>query len=207
MNEEIEEMMLTVPQKIVAYDGNHAVQHLYREQRQEIAEALYNAGYRKVGSDAKGNLLKIQNLCIEFDEMGYEPTNLCENPEQTAKKWKSDLMYEIGLFLDEAMGIKARYNELKAENERLKEKCEELRNEKWDAQDDLDCYCDEMPNKIKQAVKEFAGKIKDYINNKVEDEYGDMSDSVNYITIDIDEFETFIDNLLEVQDGENKSRN
>lgn len=82
-------------------------------------EALYGAGYRKVGSDAKGNLLKIQNLCIEFDEMGYEPTTLCENPEQTAKKWKSDLMYEIGLFLDEAMGIKARYNELKAENERL----------------------------------------------------------------------------------------
>lgn len=164
MNKEIEEMMLTVPQKIVAYDGNNAVQHLYREQRQEIAEALYNAGYRKVGSDAKGNLLKIQNLCIEFDEMGYEPTTLCENPEQTAKKWKSDLMYEIGLFLDEAMGIKARYNELKAENERLKEKCEELRNEKWDAQDDLDCYYDEIPNKIKQAVKEFVGKIKAKLN-------------------------------------------
>ena len=57
-----------------------------------------------------------------------------------------------------------------------------------------------MPDKIKQAVKEFADRIKDYINNKVEDEYGDMSDSVNYITIDIDEFETFIDNLLEVQE-------
>ena len=129
-----------------------------------IAEALYNAGYRKVGSDAKGNLLKIQNLCIEFDEMGYEPTTLCENPEQTAKKWKSDLMYEIGLFLDEAMGIKARYNELKAENERLKEKCEELLNEKWDAQDDLDCYCDEMPTRINQAVKEFADEIKAKLN-------------------------------------------
>ena len=66
--------------------------------------------------------------------------------------------------------------------------------------------CD-IDDQIKRAVKKFAGKIKDYINNKVEDEYGDMSDSVNYITIDIDEFETFIDNILEVQDGENKSRN
>lgn len=47
MNKEIEEIMLTVPQKIVAYDGNPAGQHLYGEQRQEIAEALYNAGYRK----------------------------------------------------------------------------------------------------------------------------------------------------------------
>ena len=91
-------------------------------------------------------------------------------------------------------------SEYRAEIERLKEKCEQLRNEKWDAQDDLDCYCDEMPTRINKAVKEFADKIKDYINNKVEDEYGDMSDSVNYITIDIDEFETFIDNLLEVQE-------
>ena len=106
MNKEIEEMMLTVPQKIVAYDGNPAGQHLYREQRQEIAEALYNAGYRKVGSDAKGNLLKIQNLCIEFDEMGYEPTTLCENPEGKAKLWKSALVYEIGLLLDEYAAIK-----------------------------------------------------------------------------------------------------
>ena len=61
-----------------------------------------------------------------------------------------------------------------------------------------------MTTRINQAVQEFAGKIKDYINNKVEDEYGDMSDSVNYITIDIDEFETFIDNLLEEQNGKDK---
>ena len=50
--EQIKEMMLTVPQKIVAYDGNPAGQHLYGEQRQEIAEALYNAGYRKLPEDS-----------------------------------------------------------------------------------------------------------------------------------------------------------
>lgn len=48
MNEEIKELMLTIPQTIVAYDGNPAGQHLYGEQRQEIAETLYNAGYRKI---------------------------------------------------------------------------------------------------------------------------------------------------------------
>ena len=48
MNKEIEEIMLIVPQKIVAYDMNQKGQHLYSEQRQEIAEALYNAGYRKI---------------------------------------------------------------------------------------------------------------------------------------------------------------
>ena len=57
--------------------------------------------------------------------------------------------------------------EQEKEIDALKEKCEELRNEKWDAQDDLDCYFDEMPNKIKQAkiksVKEFAEKLKQAI--------------------------------------------
>ena len=58
MNKEqqIKQMMLDVPQNIVAYDGNPAGQHLYGEQRQEIAEALYNAGYRKI-QDTLTNVL------------------------------------------------------------------------------------------------------------------------------------------------------
>ena len=136
MNEEIEEMMLTVPQKIVAYDGNHAVQHLYREQRREIAEALYNAGYGDV-------------------------------------------------------------NEYKAEIERLKEKCEELRNEKWDAQDDLDCYCDEMPTRINQAVKEFADEIKAKLNAI----FGKTICS----DLDTEDITDIIDELLkEYENGKNK---
>ena len=54
--------------------------------------------------------------------------------------------------------------EQEKETDALKKKCEELRNEKWDAQDDLDCYFDEMLNKIKQvkikSVKDFAVKLK-----------------------------------------------
>lgn len=46
------------------------------------------------------------------------------------------------------------------EIERLKDKCEELRNEKWNAQDDLDCYCDEMPNKIKRAKIDMLNKLR-----------------------------------------------
>ena len=62
MNKEIEEMMLAVPQKIVAYDMNPKGQHLYGEQRQQIAEALYNAGYRKE-SDSEAEL---QELNIKY---------------------------------------------------------------------------------------------------------------------------------------------
>lgn len=46
--QEIEEIMLTILQKIVAYNGDPKGQHLYGEQRLQIAEVLYNAGYRKV---------------------------------------------------------------------------------------------------------------------------------------------------------------
>ena len=60
--QQIKQMMLNVPQKIVAYDGNPAGQHLYGEQRQQIAEALYNAGYRKVSASEA----ELQELNIKY---------------------------------------------------------------------------------------------------------------------------------------------
>lgn len=67
MNKEqqIEEIMLTIPQKIVAYNGDPKGQHLYGEQRLQIAEVLYNAGYRKVPS---GCGLVETNAVKEFAE-------------------------------------------------------------------------------------------------------------------------------------------
>lgn len=79
MSNEIKEMMLTVPQKIVAYDGNPAGQHLYGEQRQQIAEALYNAGYRKIDENCvvitKAELKEYKRQAVkEFaDELKKDP--------------------------------------------------------------------------------------------------------------------------------------
>ena len=94
-----------------------------------IAEALYNAGYRKVPNGA-----------------------VILTPQERD---------------DEIKACNENQAEYEAEIERLKEKCEELRNEKWDAQDDLDCYCDEMTTRINQAVQDFAEKIKakSYVND------------------------------------------
>lgn len=50
-------------------------------------------------------------------------------------------------------------------------------------------------NREEQAVKEFAEKLKEYINNKVIADFDD-SESVKYYTIDLDEFESEIDELL-----------
>ena len=86
--------------------------------------------------------------------------------------------------------------EQEKEIERLKDKCEELRNEKWDAQDDLDCYCDEMPDKIKQAKIDILNNVKTYSycdNNFMDGKWH------RYVFVsDIDEL------IKEVQNGEDK---
>ena len=56
---------------------------------------------------------------------------------------------------------------------------------------------------VKQAKIEVLNRVMTYINNKIENDYGDMSDSVNYLTIDIDDFDDFIDGLIEEVENEN----
>ena len=89
------------------------------------------------------------------------------------------------LALEQQNGCDCRHNlfvsaidlatEQEREIERLKEKCEELLNEKWDAQDDLDCYCDEMPDKIKQTQIDILNKANERLN-VVSREFGDDCD-------------------------------
>ncbi len=128
MNKEIEEIMLTVPQKIVAYDGNPAGQHLYGEQRQEIAESLYNAGYRKLPEDSVvlsreeyDNLkLELQKAHNKGVQAGFDMTKFKEQSiknkasKETAEKFAEKLKikaikltaiesYHICKFVDELL--------------------------------------------------------------------------------------------------------
>ena len=50
----------------------------------------------------------IDDLLIEFDEMDYAPTNLCEDPVKEAIAWKDRLGYELDLLLDEKSAIERR---------------------------------------------------------------------------------------------------
>ena len=59
---------------------------------------------------------------------------------------------------------------------------------------------------VKQAQIDVLNRVMTYINDKIENDYGDMSDSVKYLTINIYDFDDFIDELIkEVQNGEDKS--
>lgn len=92
--QQIEEMMLDVPQTIVAYDANPKGQHLYGEQRLQIAEALYNAGYRRVDRfEAENEKLKMYNdkLCqgIYYGN-GEQFSNTLEQEKEYAIKEFAD---------------------------------------------------------------------------------------------------------------------
>lgn len=55
---------------------------------------------------------------------------------------------------------------------------------------------EKLKEEKKQAKADALNDVMTYINNKIENEYGDMSDSVNYLTINIDDFDDFIDELI-----------
>lgn len=135
--EQIEKMMLDVPQTIAAYDANPKGQHLYGEQRLQIAEVLYDKGY--------GNV-----------------------------------------------------SEYKAEIERLEEQVEMQRNEKWDAQDDLECYHDEIQNIVKQAKIDVLNELKEKIQNAI-DAYWNSNGGGYYLAEDaIDDIDEFIKEIGEI---------
>ena len=56
---------------------------------------------------------------------------------------------------------------------------------------------------VKQAQIDILNRVMTYINDKIENDYGDMSDSVQYLTINIDDFDDFIDELIKEVQNEN----
>ena len=90
-------------------------------------------------------------------------------------------------------------SEYKAEIERLKAEFKQLEtNAEILARGvrDLNHENYELTEKIKQVQIDVLNKVKNYIDDKIENDYGDMSDSVNYLTIDIDDFDDFMDELI-----------
>lgn len=55
----------------------------------------------------------------------------------------------------------------------------------------------EREKAIRQAKKDLCEKIKDYINDKIVEDFDDEADSVVYYTLDIDEFFDKLDELAQ----------
>ena len=74
----------------------------------------------------------IDDLLIEFYEMDYAPTNLCEDPEKEAIAWKDRLRYELDLLLDEKSAIERRAVKEFAEKLKKRSHCDnDFMDGKW----------------------------------------------------------------------------
>lgn len=65
--EQIEAMMLEIPQTIVAYNGDPKGQHLYGEQRLQIAEKLVENGYGDV-TEYKAEINRLVEAKLKLDD-------------------------------------------------------------------------------------------------------------------------------------------
>lgn len=100
-------------------------------------------------------------------------------------------------------------SEYKAEIERLEVETDERISEKFvdTFEERLETYnygfsngyskgLSDSRTKIKQAQIDVLNKVMTYLNNKIENDYGDMADSVHYLTVDMDDFDDFTDELI-----------
>ena len=95
--------------------------------------------------------MNIEDLLIDFDEMGFAPTTLCENPDEYDREWKKQLVVEIERLKEENDYLK------RTDEERYKEAEANIRAEI--ANGGTSCrWCEDTIRK--NAVKEFAEKAK-----------------------------------------------
>lgn len=123
-----------------------------------IARDIVNAGYGDM-SEYKAEIERLRQEVRDTDKMAR---NTIEQYRAENKELENALKQSEDNYSRAFERLKAQEREI----ERLKDKCEELRNEKWNAQDDLDCYCDEMPNKIKRAKIDMLNELKKYLHTE-----------------------------------------
>ena len=64
---------------------------------------------------------RLLDLLIEFDEMGFAPTTLCEDPEEYAKKWKDRVWEAVKALETENADLRERINKAKEALSAIKE--------------------------------------------------------------------------------------
>ena len=119
-------------------------------------------------------------IAVEGSEGGYIDT------EKAAKAIVEAGYGDISEYRAEIERLVAEFKQLETNAEILAWGVRDLNHENY-----------ELTEKIKQAQIDVLNKVKNYIDDKIENDYGDMSDSVEYLTINIDEFDDFIDELIE----------
>ena len=143
---------------------------------------------------------EMAHIMCEYYNSGFcansDMTEICEDMPDCCYKNEAEALYNAGY---------GDVSEYKAEIERLRTTLGECNTELNSALESLKSQCreiGELKAGTKQAKIDVINRVMTYINDKIENDYGDMSDSVQYLTINIDDFDDFIDELIkEVQNA------
>lgn len=171
------------------------------EKINDIAVALVKEGYGKVseyeteremlGSQIKVLKQRLNNKYVEIDNLNRDYSNAFERlkaQQREIERLKNDYAKLQEQFAQYQM---ASDKEIKAQIKQAQDNILSLAQQNQEYRE----------QQVKQAQIDVLNRVMTYINDKIENNYGDMSDSVNYLTINIDDFDDFIDELIkEVQD-------
>lgn len=92
---------------------------------------------------------RLLDLMIEFDEMGFAPTTVCEDAEGLAVKWKEQVVNEIGRLEAKITTLWHKADEAKTNAIMQKNRADMLKEKNTNLQEGL-----------KKAVKDVAESIK-----------------------------------------------
>lgn len=106
----------------------------------------------------------MQDLLIDFDEMGFAPTTVCPNPDKYACEWKEKLVSEINCLQEQ---LEAAANGQETLQKALAEKdreVDDLKVENQSLRTAANCYKFHYNEARSEAVREFSEAVVDGID-------------------------------------------
>lgn len=130
----------------------------------EIRQLSEPVSRRKV--NIKDRLL---DLMIEFDEMGFAPTTVCEDAEGLAVKWKEQVVNEIGRLEAKITTLWHKADEAKTNAIMQKNRADMLKEKNTNLQEGLKKAVEDVAERIKMAFYyEFDELIPSTMADKID---------------------------------------
>lgn len=113
---------------------------------------------------------RLLDLMIEFDEMGFAPTTVCEDAEGLAVKWKEQVVNEIGRLEAKITTLWHKADETKTDVIMQKNRADMLKEKNTNLQEGLKKAVEDVAERIKMAFYyEFDELIPSTMADKIDE--------------------------------------
>ena len=113
---------------------------------------------------------RLLDLMIEFDEMGFAPTTVCEDAEGLAVKWKEQVVNEIGRLETQITTLWHKADETKTDAIMQKNRADMLKEKNTNLQEGLKKAVEDAAERIKMAFYyEFDELIPSTMADKIDE--------------------------------------